>query len=65
MPVKVKPVVAEIHKDADGILWLCIRDTKNRSAMYNIEALAEKQSPLLGKIMRQWAEDHFTLTETL
>lgn len=64
MPVKVKSVVAELHKDADGIIWLCINDTKRRSAMYNVEALAEKQSPMLGSILRQWAEDHFALTET-
>lgn len=64
MPVKVKSVVAEIHKDADGIIWLCITDTRKRSAMYNVQALSEKQSPMLGSIMMQWAEDHFTLTET-
>jgi hypothetical protein len=31
--------------------------------MFNVEALAEKQSPMLGDIMRQWAEDQFTLSE--
>ena len=64
MPVKVQAVVAELHKDADGIFWLCIRDTKKRSAMYNVQALSEKQTPMLGSIMMQWAEDHFALTET-
>jgi hypothetical protein len=50
--------IVELIRDTE-VTWLHIKDSKGREALYNVEALAEKQSPMLGSILRQWADDKF------
>jgi hypothetical protein len=59
----VRSAVCEVRKDADGTIWLHLRDTKKRQAMLNMQALAEKQTSMMQDIILQWSEDQFTLTQ--